>query len=739
MSQGVTKLKELLFESESRALTDLERRIETVAKLGTDQRAALSRDLERVAATEQAYRNEIRAQVDAVFSRAGTEERFKNSVAEVIDRALADAEITRHDELSKAVAPLVVRTIKREIHESQDELVEALYPITGRLVQAYVASAIRDLTERINAQVSNNATMLRINSVLTGRSVAELALAQSQDLAIDELYLIRRGSGELLARWPDAKNSLDRDQLMSGILTAINEFALEAFDDNASSLRQVDLNTSQVYLRASPRLLLAAKCSGVTNAAVERLIDEEFITALERRAPDWDEPAASPEAKAVRQQFLAETAERIDGRIEKIRSDLAGSSAAFLLFKTLGWLLALALAGWIAWAGYKYVTTESVRGRAQNVIATTESMRGYPVKLTVADYGTDVNIAGLAPSAQAKADMLSRLESELAGIPVNNQIAIVPTAPDATPQIVNLREDLAALKDRLQRESLDRSSARALRRLALLPPDLARLADNIDRPRPTAVVARATDTTNEVHDALQALREKRLAQTAPLEGAAVADELNALRRRLAASANELSSLLDKEDAGSSTQVRSADPQSDTSAPAAAAGGNVIATAEELAVETERFATLVVALAQAASVKPAPVVVSAPPPAGPTPREQLAAWMRDHAIFFSTATRYRDPELATRHLDELAKLILATDAVVRIVGFTDEQGGTQQNSPLSQERADIVRRALLSRGIPDSRMIAIGRLDAKDISAVVGEASPNRRVEFEMGFIGEPAQ
>ena len=190
MSPGVTKLKELLFERESQALTDLQRRVEAVAKLGTDQRATLSRDLNRLADAEATFRNEVIGQLEDVFSRAGTEDRFKTSVAEVLDRALSEAEIKHHNELSQAMAPLVIRTIKREIHESQDELVEALYPITGRLVQSYVASAIRELTQRIDRQMTANSTMLWLKSIATGRSVAELALARSQDLRLSWLWLL---------------------------------------------------------------------------------------------------------------------------------------------------------------------------------------------------------------------------------------------------------------------------------------------------------------------------------------------------------------------------------------------------------------------------------------------------------------------------------------------------------------------------------------------------------------------
>ena len=123
MSDGVNKLKELLFDTEARRLDEVNRRLVLLAETETQRHGELSR------------------RVDAVFERAGTVERMQKSVAGVIDGALRDAEIDRHDSLSKAVAPLVVSTIKYELKNSQDEMVDALYPITGRLVKQYVTAA----------------------------------------------------------------------------------------------------------------------------------------------------------------------------------------------------------------------------------------------------------------------------------------------------------------------------------------------------------------------------------------------------------------------------------------------------------------------------------------------------------------------------------------------------------------------------------------------------------------------
>src|SRR5215218_6196315 len=70
MAEDVSRLKELLFDREARAITDLSTRM------------------------------------DAVFERSGSQERFTASVASVLDEALARAEVDRHTQVAGAIAPL---------------------------------------------------------------------------------------------------------------------------------------------------------------------------------------------------------------------------------------------------------------------------------------------------------------------------------------------------------------------------------------------------------------------------------------------------------------------------------------------------------------------------------------------------------------------------------------------------------------------------------------------------------
>ena len=119
-----------------------------------------------------------------------------------------------------------------------------------------------------------------------------------------------------------------------------------------------------------------------------------------------------------------------------------------------------------------------------------------------------------------------------------------------------------------------------------------------------------------------------------------------------------------------------------------------------------------------------------------PRERLETWARTHAVFFAKDTDYRQPQATATALDELAQLVKDNKVLVRVVGYTDEKGGEERNTPLSQARAQKVVADLTGRGVPAWQLVAVGRNDIRDLSRILGEASPNRRVEFEIGFEGE---
>ena len=754
MSQNIERLKELLFDAEKETLANLEGRLERIARSNTHDRETFARRLREITEEEAGHRREIGKQLEAVFERAGTIERFRTNVAEVLDGALRQAEVDRHSELSEAMAPLVVRTIKTEIHNSKDELVDALYPITGRMVKAYVSNAVRDLTQQINRRIEANPVMLRIKSLTTGRSVAELALAESQTLELEELYIIRRGSGELVARWPDAPASANRDQVMSGILTAINEFAVEAFQADASSLRQIDLGNSRIYLRASPSYLLAAKCRGVGSPQAEQVIDDEFLTTISSNGHGGGVNGAGQIGAQSIESEVPALAQRLEERLEEEREKIENASLGASPTRGLLVLACLALAGWLGWTLYESYGHTRVQSLSTRILADAEDMKGYPVRAEVGPYGASVDIVGLAPSDDIKRSVLQKVRRAVPGTKVNDQLTVVTVDTyDPGPELAGLRQDMSVLRRSLLararasiQKAVHRATMRTRQRLRGIGADLDQLAENLEVRSAKSQVTRSKVAILEILRDLD--RMVTATEKEPLERAdfsSLRDDLIALTGRIAAETNSIESLLVKDERPSPKIV---------SVSAASKSKDVAQVAEELSVQAERLATLTIAANQAFAVKPPPQVIQPapqPPPPDPppattiiqkmappelTPRQKLRNWVDANAIFFSTAIDYRDEARANAKLDELADLLKGNDILVRVIGFTDEKGRHDQNLTLSAERAQKVAQAVVERGVSPSRVVAIGRENALVLSPVVGQESPNRRVQFEVGFKDE---
>jgi len=86
-------------------------------------------------------------------------------------------------------------------------------------------------------------------------------------------------------------------------------------------------------------------------------------------------------------------------------------------------------------------------------------------------------------------------------------------------------------------------------------------------------------------------------------------------------------------------------------------------------------------------------------------------------------------MANASLQALAGKLAKTKAI-SVVGYTDSQGDAKTNLALSKQRADVVRRALVTAGLKPDRIKAIGRGEEApllDNHTEQGRAR-NRRVE-----------
>lgn len=721
--QGVNLLKELLFDREARRLDELSQRIDAESTSAADRTKALA------------------DRIDIVFERAGTEERLLHSVSLIIDGALREAEVTRHEPLSKAIAPLIVQTIKTQLRDSQDEMVDALYPITGRLVKSYVQAEINKRMIEINARLGGGRPALDAISAATGVPVGDLALAEANRLAVEEVFLVRRGSGEMLAHWekpePDISvpaaqrpGGSNRDVLISGYISGIMSFSEEAFGANPGSFRTLELeNGERIFVRGSPAHLLAVRCRGNAGASAEQVIDEVFLDTLERyqqilsadsamRRADGSGRTAVETQNQTRHEIAAilpALSKSIEKQTAERQTSLAVQSAAppAAGFARLYALAALVVTPFLIWGGWSaYVSFQTLRteSAANRVLETVDEVRGIPPKIEVERGGRALTITGFVPTIRLRDQILSRLGQEVPQANVRNHLAVLP------PGSAELEATLAELRRDAEQQRVEASAATVTRTLARirqrLQPAQAMIVQVQNRTqRPSAILV-------DLGKSLEVAIEKAAAAGADPEAQ---NQLDALWQALTQAEAQLAAVMGM-------------PSPAISRGDARPPGRLELT-EDCSLMAERIGAVALGLALPTEVTTLAAKVERF--RLPTARDELEKFVRTTAIFFDNGADVRDANSTAATLDQLARQLRDNpDIVLRVVGYTDERGGQAINTNLAQMRADRVAALLIDRGVASGRLVAVGRLAGKDLTRTSGTGSANRRVEFELGFSGE---
>ncbi|MBN1641783.1 MAG: SH3 domain-containing protein [Anaerolineae bacterium] len=191
-------------------------------------------------------------------------------------------QLADRDALVGLLAPVLGDAIRRQIRDARDEMIEALYPILGQLVVRAVSEAIRDLARKIDAQMRTSfspaAIWRRIRARIGGASGGEVALREVLPFSVAEVLLIHRETGLLLwrvSRTPEARADSD---LVSGMLTAIRDFAQDAFGrGQEGQLDEIQYGERRILVEAASHSYIAVVVDGIEPPGFRAQLREQII------------------------------------------------------------------------------------------------------------------------------------------------------------------------------------------------------------------------------------------------------------------------------------------------------------------------------------------------------------------------------------------------------------------------------------------------------------------------------
>ncbi|MBN1560321.1 OmpA family protein [candidate division KSB1 bacterium] len=186
-------------------------------------------------------------------------------IADVLDRKIAYS----REEFIDILSPIIGGSIRKQVSEAKDDIVDALYPIIGKTIRKSVAEAMKNLVDSVNRRIEKSLHSINIvnlfRSKITGVSQAELLVRDAVPFRIQEILLFSKANGLLIAHVGEERDGTVVDQeLLSGLITAIQEFAPSAFTSlPQQDIYEFDYGDSTVRIEMQNHFYLAALIHGV--------------------------------------------------------------------------------------------------------------------------------------------------------------------------------------------------------------------------------------------------------------------------------------------------------------------------------------------------------------------------------------------------------------------------------------------------------------------------------------------
>jgi OOP family OmpA-OmpF porin len=245
----------------------------------TDDRSLLRQLL---LAEEQAQLAELQDRIEDPHRRA-------EDLSQVLPESIS-LRASKDKTLTKALTPTVEEAIHISVKKNPQTLVDAIFPVIGPAIRKAIASALREMVQSLNQALEYSLSVKglkwRLEALRTGKSFAEVVLSHTLLYRVEQVFLIHKETGLLLAHvTAPAIVGQDAD-MVSGMLTAIQDFVRDSFGtQDGEGLDLLEVGQLNVWIEQGPRAYLAAVIRG--NAPQDyRAVLQDAIETIHLEQPE---------------------------------------------------------------------------------------------------------------------------------------------------------------------------------------------------------------------------------------------------------------------------------------------------------------------------------------------------------------------------------------------------------------------------------------------------------------------
>ncbi|MEP4099710.1 OmpA family protein [Paraglaciecola sp.] len=231
---------------------------------------------------------------DGQYVTEKIKENARLMVSDVLSEALHDRE-KQDGSVNTVLLPLVEKSVETSITNHSQQFVGYLYPLVGSLVRKSVTAFITEFLEKTNTLLENSFTVKglkwRFKAWQAGVSFSQYAASQTFAFRVEQVFLIHSETGLLLNSVSYGLDTGTDPDLMSSMLTAINDFVSDSFKPNQSSSEQhlnvIRTSDFSLLIKPGPKAVVVASITGnmpqgvanqlqQTLEEIHRLYDQEL-------------------------------------------------------------------------------------------------------------------------------------------------------------------------------------------------------------------------------------------------------------------------------------------------------------------------------------------------------------------------------------------------------------------------------------------------------------------------------
>ena len=191
--------------------------------------------------------------------------------AHELSHVLPDAIVlctAKDQKIARSLQPTIEDAIRVSVQKNPKVLADAIFPLMGpgirKAIAANIMGMIQSFNQLLNHSFSIQGFKWRVEALRTGKPYAEILLLHTLLYQVEQVFLIHRQSGLVLQHVVAPAVKFQDPDLVSGMLTAIEDFVRDSFDvasDNSLDTLRIGSDRS-VWVEQGAKAVVAAVIRG---------------------------------------------------------------------------------------------------------------------------------------------------------------------------------------------------------------------------------------------------------------------------------------------------------------------------------------------------------------------------------------------------------------------------------------------------------------------------------------------